>query len=148
MRISDWSSDVCSSDLTRATLNNQWSRGDWGVGYIARYIGANGEGASSTDSYLTHDLQASVELPWNAKFTLGVNNVTDKMPELIGYDGRPFNFYLYYAYGRTPYMRYVQRFCSFAPLQHWRGLPAPLFFPAILLPCRTPPPPPPNPQPH
>src|SRR3546814_17086404 len=31
---------------TRATLNNQWSRGDWGVGYIARYIGANGEGAS------------------------------------------------------------------------------------------------------
>src|SRR3546814_8929900 len=56
---------------TRATLNNQWSRGDWGVGYIARYIGANGEGASSTDSYLTHDLQASVELPWNAKFTLG-----------------------------------------------------------------------------
>src|SRR3546814_3131588 len=115
MRISDWSSDVCSSDLlshqlgytidggveqvglqgfpeTRVTLNNQWSRGDWGVGYIARYIGANGEGASSTDSYLTHDLQASVELPWNAKFTLGVNNVTDKMPELIGYAGRPFNF--------------------------------------------------------
>src|SRR3546814_12421336 len=74
------------------------------------YIGANGEGASSTDSYLTHDLQASVELQWNAKFTLGVNNVTDKMPELIGYDGRPFNFYLYDAYGRTPYLRSVQRF--------------------------------------
>ena len=95
---------------TRVTLNNQWSRGDWGVGYIARYIGSNGTGASSTDSYLTHDLQASVELPWNAKFTIGVNNVTDKMPELIGYDGRPFNFYLYDAYGRTPYARYEQRF--------------------------------------
>jgi len=95
---------------TRVTLNNQWSRGDWGVGYIARYIGSNGSGASSTDSYLTHDLQASVELPWNAKFTIGVNNVTDKMPELIGYDGRPFNFYLYDAYGRTPYARYEQRF--------------------------------------
>ncbi|WP_417474745.1 TonB-dependent receptor [Luteimonas mephitis] len=95
---------------TRATLNNQWSRGDWGVGYIARYIGSNGTGSSATDSYLTHDLQASVELPWNAKFTIGVNNVTDKLPELIGYDGRPFNFYLYDAYGRTPYARYEQRF--------------------------------------
>ncbi|MGN7726096.1 TonB-dependent receptor [Luteimonas sp. 22616] len=94
----------------RATLNNQWTRGDWGVGYIARYTGPNGHGASTTESYLTHDLQASVELPWNAKFTIGVNNLTDKMPELVGYDGRPFNFYLYDAYGRTPYARYEQRF--------------------------------------
>src|SRR3546814_11336029 len=90
MRIIDWSSDVCSSDL-----NNQGSRGDWGVGYIARYIGANGTGSSATDSWLTHDLQASVELPWNAKFTVGVNNVTDKMPQLIDFAGRPFNFFLY-----------------------------------------------------
>src|SRR3546814_21094434 len=52
----------------RATLNNQWQRGDWGVGYIARYIGSNGSGPSATDSWLTHDLQASVELPWTAKF--------------------------------------------------------------------------------
>src|SRR3546814_9918984 len=127
MRISDWSSDVCSSDLftidggvyqsglkgftaTRATLNKQWSRGDWGVGYIARYIGSNGTGSSATDSWLTHDLQASVELPWNAKFTVGVNNVTDKRPQLIDFAGRPFNFFLYDAYGRTPYARYEQRF--------------------------------------
>ncbi|GAB3315043.1 TonB-dependent receptor plug domain-containing protein [Luteimonas notoginsengisoli] len=94
----------------RATLNNQWQRGDWGVGYIARYIGSNGSGASATESYLTHDLQASVELPWNAKFTVGVNNVGDKMPELISFNGRPFNFFLYDAYGRTPYVRYEQRF--------------------------------------
>src|SRR3546814_2953967 len=66
---------------TRATLNNQWSRGDWGVGYIARYIGSNGTGSSATDSWPTHDLQASVELPWNAKFTAGVHNVTDKRSE-------------------------------------------------------------------
>src|SRR3546814_729041 len=44
---------------TRATLNNQWSRGDWGVGYIARYIGPHGEGASSPDRYLTHICIAS-----------------------------------------------------------------------------------------
>src|SRR3546814_10530552 len=35
---------------TRAPLNNQWSRGDWGVGYIARYIGATGDRKSATRS--------------------------------------------------------------------------------------------------
>src|SRR3546814_6176934 len=52
---------------TRATLNNQWSRGDWGVGYIARYIGANGEGASSTDSRTaehTSELQTLIRTPY------------------------------------------------------------------------------------
>jgi iron complex outermembrane receptor protein len=80
------------------------------VGYISLYIGSNCTGAGATDSYLTHDLQASVELPWNAKFTVGVNNVTNEMPQLINFDGRPFNFFLYDAYGRTPYARYEQRF--------------------------------------
>ena len=28
----------------------------------------------------------------------------------VGYDGRPFNFYLYDAYGRTTYFRYTQSF--------------------------------------
>jgi len=32
------------------------------------------------------------------------------MPELISFNGRPFNFFLYDAYGRTPYVRYEQRF--------------------------------------
>lgn len=94
----------------RATLNNQWQRGIFDVAYNIRYIGSNGRGASYTRHFTTHDLQASVELPWNGTITLGVNNVTDKMPELIGYDGRPFNFYLYDAYGRSPYVRYTQRF--------------------------------------
>ena len=94
----------------RATLNNNWNRGDWNFGYNVRYIGSNGSGNSYTRHFTTHDLQASVELPWKSKVTLGINNVTDKMPELKGYDGRPFNFYLYDAYGRTPYVRYEQRF--------------------------------------
>src|SRR3546814_11540205 len=33
----------------RATLHNQWQRGDWGVGSIARYIRSNGSGQSDTD---------------------------------------------------------------------------------------------------
>lgn len=94
----------------RSTLSNNWNRGDWNFGYNVRYIGSNGSGNSYTRHFTTHDLQASVELPWKSKVTLGVNNVTDKMPQLIAYDGRPFNFYLYDAYGRTPYVRYEQRF--------------------------------------
>lgn len=94
----------------RSTLNNTWQLGDWSASYVVRYIGSNGSGSEYTRHYTTHDLQASVELPWNAKLSLGVNNVSNKMPEMIGYDSRPFNFYLYDAYGRTPYFRYEQRF--------------------------------------
>lgn len=90
----------------RGTMNNTWSRGDWSAGLDVRYIGRNGGLAH----YTTYDARLSMELPWNAKATLGVNNFTDKMPVLAGYDGRPFNFYLYDAYGRTPYIRYEQRF--------------------------------------
>ena len=42
--------------------------------------------------------------------SLGVNNVGDRYPELVGYDNRPWNFYLYDAYGRTTYLRYTQKF--------------------------------------
>ncbi len=96
----------------RGTLANTWQRGDWSAGLDVRYIGANGSTGNGdrTKAYTTYDVRASVELPWNAKATIGVNNFTDKLPELIDYDGRPFNFYLYDAYGRTPYIRYEQRF--------------------------------------
>jgi iron complex outermembrane receptor protein len=94
----------------RATLQNMWSYGDLDLGWNVRYIGDNGEGGTETASFTTHDLQVSYKTPWNGKVTLGVNNVGDKLPELVGYDGRPFNFYLYDAYGRTPYFRYEQNF--------------------------------------
>ena len=55
-------------------------------------------------------MQLSYATPWNGKIMLGINNFTNKMPELLSYDGRPFNFNLYDAYGRTPYVRYEQRF--------------------------------------
>jgi len=90
----------------RATWSNAWSRGDWSANLAARYIGPNGD----YSHYTTYDANVGIELPWNAKATVGVNNLSNKMPEMIGYDGRPFNFYLYDAYGRTPYIRYEQRF--------------------------------------
>ena len=94
----------------RATLQNEWNYGDLAFGYNIRHIGDNGSDANYTPSYTTHDLQLSYNAPWNGKVTLGVNNVGDKYPELIAFDGRPFNFYLYDAYGRTPYVRYEQKF--------------------------------------
>lgn len=94
----------------RATLNNTWQRGDWTAGLDARYIGSNGSGTRYTEHFTTYDAHASVATPWNAKITVGVNNFTNEFPELISYDGRPFNFFLYDAYGRTPYIRYQQNF--------------------------------------
>lgn len=94
----------------RATLRNHWERGIWGANLNVRYIGPNGHGASTTKHYTTYNLHGEVQLPWNATLTVGVNNLTDELPELIGYDGRPYNFYLYNPYGRTPYVNYTQRF--------------------------------------
>ncbi len=37
-------------------------------------------------------------------------NLFDKMPELVPYEGRNFNFYLYDSYGRTPYVRVSHKF--------------------------------------
>ncbi len=94
----------------RATLNNRLAAGDFTYGYNVRFIGDNGDGSSRTASYTTHDVYLQAALPWNANVTLGVNNVGDKLPELISFDGRPFNFNLYDAYGRSPYFRYEQNF--------------------------------------
>src|SRR3546814_12118082 len=55
MRISDWSSDVCSSDLRIESIRAQASSADRMVDAVAR---ANG-GRYSVDLHLRHDLQAS-----------------------------------------------------------------------------------------
>lgn len=113
---------VTSPD-TRASLRNTWKLGDFTANWNVNYIGdqqnpdsvppfgfiAGGAG-TRVGGYTTHDLAASYETPWRATVTLGVNNVGDRYPELVGYDNRPWNFYLYDAYGRTVYFRYAQKF--------------------------------------
>ena len=108
---------------TRASLRNTWSYGDFTANWNVNYIGdqqnpdsvppfgfiAGGAG-TRVGGYTTHDLAASYETPWRATVSLGVNNVGDRYPELVGYDNRPWNFYLYDAYGRTVYFRYAQKF--------------------------------------
>jgi iron complex outermembrane receptor protein len=98
----------------RAVLSNRWSLGDFDVNWNVNYIGENGEAdeGNDTKAYTTHDLQLNYTPSFvkGATFTIGALNVTDEMPELIRYDGRNFNFYLYDSYGRQAYVRYTQKF--------------------------------------
>ncbi len=114
---------VGAPDL-RGGLRNTWTFGDisfnWNINYIGDqenpatpptfgYLGSSGAG-QTVASYTTNDIAFTYNAPWNASITLGVNNVGDRYPELVSFDGRPWNFNLYDAYGRTPYVRYTQKF--------------------------------------
>ena len=90
----------------RANLQNVWTYGDFGVTFGTNFIGKNGR----VGGYATNDLQFTYNTPWNAKIAVGATNIGDRYPELVAYDGRPWNFYLYDAYGRTTYFRYTQSF--------------------------------------
>ncbi|RYG97980.1 MAG: TonB-dependent receptor, partial [Alphaproteobacteria bacterium] len=94
----------------RATLANRWSFGDFSVDFNSNFIGGQDRAAVAVGGYTTHDLQFSWKAPWNATVSIGATNVGDRYPELVPYDGRPWNFYLYDAYGRTTYFRYTQTF--------------------------------------
>ena len=110
----------------RATLQNSWSYGDfnftWNINHVDSTLsnqgliirnGGDDYGYSQTSpSWTTHDLQATWSAPWNGKVTVGVNNIADKDPVLdpLHPSGRGFDFNLYDAYGRVPYVRYTQNF--------------------------------------
>ena len=95
---------------TRATLQNTWSYGDFTVDFNTNYIGGQDRGNAQVGGYATNDLQLSWKAPWNATIAVGATNIGDRYPELVAYQGRPWNFYLYDAYGRTTYFRYTQTF--------------------------------------
>lgn len=98
----------------RGLLALNWSQGMFGFGVNANYIGSssNGTAATTLPDWTTVDVQANVNLPWNARFSIGARNVADKDPpfnnSLYG-----FPFYsnqLYNIYGRMMYARYEQNF--------------------------------------
>lgn len=96
---------------TRVNLQNTWTWGDFDVNWNVNYIdGQATPGGRSVGSYTTNDLQFGWNTPWNGKIVVGATNLGDRYPALEQYDGRPWNFYLYDAYGRTPYFRYTQSF--------------------------------------
>jgi iron complex outermembrane receptor protein len=101
----------------RGTLSNTWALGEFSAIWNFNLIGKNGEITSAgvdrrVGTYVTNDLQFN----WDpgavkgARFTVGAINLGDKQPELVRYDGRNFNFYLYDSYGRQVYVRYTQKF--------------------------------------
>ena len=61
-------------------------------------------------TWVTHDLQVGYNFAWGGKIAVGAQNIFEKEPELIGYDGRDYNFNLYDGYGRVTYVRYNQSF--------------------------------------
>lgn len=95
----------------RATLGNQWRMGNFTAALNFNYIGQNGTAADRTaGAYVTQDIQGSWSMAKNTKLTFGVVNVGGKMPELVAFDGRNFNFNLYDSYGRQPYVRLDHKF--------------------------------------
>ncbi len=105
----------------RAALRNTWALGDFTVGWNINYIGDNKDPnfldedgelvvEPTVGGYATNDVFVNYKTPWKASITVGANNVGDRYPELVDFDGRPWNFRLYDAYGRTVYFRYTQSF--------------------------------------
>ena len=77
-------------------------------------IGKNGRDDESRQAgtYVTHDLQATYAPSFlkGFKATVGAVNVGNKMPALVDYSNKPFNYDLYDAYGRQVYFRLEQRY--------------------------------------
>lgn len=97
----------------RATLNNAWRFRAFDVAWNVNMIGKNGvEGSGlNAGSYVTHDVQFGWNTPLKAlRLVVGAVNVTEKMPKLVAYDGRPYNYYLYDGYGRQVYGRVELKF--------------------------------------
>ena len=95
---------------------NTWNNGPFGAAWNINYTGRNefqpnSNDARSVGSYTTHDVQFTWQTPLKGSaLTVGFINLFDKLPQLVTYDGREFNFNLYDAYGRTAYVRYTQQF--------------------------------------
>ncbi len=110
----DVAGDAGLPDL-RAVLANVYRFGDFAFSWNINYIGdqdsslADGD-EGSLPSWTTHDVQVNYFTPWNGRLTVGATNLGDKDPVLDEGESRGFNFNLYNAYGRVPYVRYTQNF--------------------------------------
>jgi iron complex outermembrane receptor protein len=91
----------------RAALLNTWTLGDFTFGWNLNFIAGQDD---QVGGYATNDVQVAWQAPWNGTIAFGATNVGNRFPELVAFDGRPWNFYLYDAYGRTTYLRYTQSF--------------------------------------
>ena len=98
------------SPKMRVNLSNTWTYGRFSTNLAINHIDKHGTGTSSTKAYTTANLALTYRHPTKTTLSVGVVNLEGKMPELITYDGRPWNFYLYDALGRQVYVRLQQSF--------------------------------------
>ena len=119
----------------RATLTNQWEKGDFSLVWtinamqqtpsyttniLADYGYANAcqtgvdygyqNSLSCKSYYMTHDVSATMKMPWNGKVTVGAVNVFNTYPRIdqFGFTPPYYSQSLYYGYGRQVYFRYSQ----------------------------------------
>jgi len=96
------------SPKERWSLSNVWSWNRLQTVLTVNHIGAQKD--IDTKAYTTANLSLTYRHPTKTTLSVGVRNIEGKKPELIGYDGRPWNFYLYDALGRQVYFRLSQAF--------------------------------------
>lgn len=107
----------------RVVFSNTYNLNDWTFAYNMNVVGnqyrsvaadANGaDGVARTGNvgtWTTHDVQVSYDTQWDNRFTFGVQNAFEKLPQLIPYGGRDYNYNLYNGWGRVMYVRFQQNF--------------------------------------
>ncbi|QQK60561.1 TonB-dependent receptor [Shewanella sp. LC6] len=106
----------------RITLSNVYTFSDFDFAWNINLIGDQYSDVYTDDvtgnlvrdghigSWVTHDIQVTYTSPWNTKLSVGAENAFEKEPQLIGYDGREYNYNLYNGWGRVMYFRISQSF--------------------------------------
>ncbi|MBB1472780.1 TonB-dependent receptor [Luteimonas sp. MC1782] len=117
----------------RSNLGLTWEMGDVTLAYMGRYFSGMKESCASaprpcddptnrdvygavarqnrTGSNTFHDLQASIELPWNGTVALGANNITGHQgPIMYTNPNSQYPYYGGFDIGRFVYLKYQQRF--------------------------------------
>ncbi|NBO76433.1 MAG: TonB-dependent receptor [Betaproteobacteria bacterium] len=77
---------------------------------VNRIAGQSEQTAQPTSAYTTLTGSVSYNASTKTRLTVGAVNLTNKFPQLISYDGRPWNFNLYDGLGRQVYFRVQQTF--------------------------------------
>lgn len=105
----------------RMTLNHTYSLNDFDFAWNLNLIGDQYEDVTAQPdgsflkeghvaTWVTHDVQAGYSFSTGTKISIGAQNVFEKEPQLVGFDGRSYNFNLYDAYGRVAYVKFQQNF--------------------------------------
>lgn len=102
------------SPQSRATLNNAYKLGNWSFVHNVNFIDKQDADSQfeAVGSWVTHDLQINYQTPWQGQFTVGAQNIGEKLPPIRqGFISRQaYNFELFNGDGRVVYARYTQSF--------------------------------------